>query len=76
MSELINKKYLDFSGLQKYDELIKKFIATGNNELAAAIAALDDVGGKNKSKIHESDRAKYRCLYESNGRKNKMLCGI
>lgn len=41
MGELINKKYLDFGGLQKYDELIKKFIATGNNELAAAIAALD-----------------------------------
>lgn len=41
MGELINKKYLDFGGLQKYDELIKKFIATGNNELSAAIAALD-----------------------------------
>ena len=42
MSELINKnKYLDFGGLSKYDALIKNFIATGNNELANAIAALD-----------------------------------
>lgn len=42
MSELINKnKYLDFSGLQKYDELIKALIKSGNNELSAAIANLD-----------------------------------
>jgi chromosome segregation ATPase len=42
MSEFINKnKYLDFGGLSKYDALIKNFIATGNNELANAIAALD-----------------------------------
>ena len=42
MSELINKnKYLDLSGLKKYDELIKGLIESGNNELAAAIANLD-----------------------------------
>ena len=42
MSEVIIKnKYLDFSGLQKYDALIKGLIATGNKELADAIAALD-----------------------------------
>jgi archaellum component FlaC len=42
MSEVIIKnKYLDFGGLQKYDALIKGLIATGNKELADAIAALD-----------------------------------
>lgn len=42
MSEVINKnKYLDFGGLQKYDALIKSFIASGDKELADAIAALD-----------------------------------
>jgi hypothetical protein len=39
MSEVINK-YLDFGGLQKYDTLIKKFIAEGNDTLAEAIDAL------------------------------------
>ena len=39
MSEVINK-YLDFGGLQKYDALIKEFIATGNGALADAINAL------------------------------------
>ena len=42
MSEVINtNKYLDFGGLKKYDELIKQFIANGNNALGDAIAALD-----------------------------------
>ena len=41
MSEIIKNKYLDFSGLQKYDALIKGLIASGNKELADAIAALD-----------------------------------
>lgn len=41
MSEFIKNKYLDFSGLQKYDLLIKDLIAAGNKELADAIAALD-----------------------------------
>ena len=42
MSEIINKnKYLDFEGLKKYDSLIKGLIKSGNEELAAAIAALD-----------------------------------
>jgi len=40
MSEIIKNKYLDFSGLKKYDELIKSFIATGNTKLANAIDAL------------------------------------
>lgn len=39
MSEVINK-YLDFGGLQKYDALIKEFIAKGNGALADAIDAL------------------------------------
>ena len=43
MSEIINKnKYLDFEGLKKYDVLIKGLIASGNTELANAIAALDE----------------------------------
>lgn len=43
MSEIINKnKYLDFEGLKKYDVLIKGLIASGDTELANAIAALDE----------------------------------
>ena len=43
MSEIINKnKYLDFEGLKKYDVLIKSLIASGDTELANAIAALDE----------------------------------
>ena len=42
MSEIINKnKYLDYAGLKKYDGLIKSFIASGDQKLADAIAALD-----------------------------------
>lgn len=54
MSEVIIKnKYLDFSGLQKYDALIKGLIATGNKELADAIAALDaKIGNLN---VEDSD---------------------
>ena len=54
MSEVIIKnKYLDFVGLQKYDELIKGLIATGNKELADAIAALDaKIGNLN---VEDSD---------------------
>lgn len=32
MSELNNKKYLDFDGLKKYDELIKNLIASIQGE--------------------------------------------
>lgn len=42
MSEVLKNKYLDFSGLSKYDELIKAFIASGNKELADAITALNN----------------------------------
>ena len=41
MGEFNKNKYLDFSGLKKYDELIKSLIAAGDNALAEAIAALD-----------------------------------
>ena len=41
MSEVIKNKYLDFGGLQKYDERIKDFIATGNKTLSDAIVALN-----------------------------------
>lgn len=41
MSEVIKNKYLDFSGLQKYDALIKSFIETKDGVLADAIAALN-----------------------------------
>jgi septal ring factor EnvC (AmiA/AmiB activator) len=40
MSEIINKKYLDLSGLATYDSLIKKYIDNGDAALSAAIAAL------------------------------------
>ncbi len=37
MSETINKnKYLDLEGLKKYDELIKGYIAVGNESFASA----------------------------------------
>ena len=53
MSEVIKNKYLDFGGLQKYDALIKGLIATGNKELADAIAALDaKIGNLN---VEDSD---------------------
>ena len=41
MSEIKKNMYLDFGGLQKYDELIKVFIANKNSVLSNAIAALD-----------------------------------
>ena len=41
MSEVNNtNKYLDFSGLKKYDALIKAFIASEDSKLSAAIDAL------------------------------------
>ena len=43
MSEVINKnKYLDLTGLKKYDELIKSYINTGNSALSDAIASLSE----------------------------------
>lgn len=37
MSEIIDRnKYLDFEGLKKYDELIKGYIALGNESFASA----------------------------------------
>lgn len=41
MSEVNKNMYLDFGGLQKYDELIKGFIANQDSVLSNAIAALD-----------------------------------
>jgi DNA repair exonuclease SbcCD ATPase subunit len=42
MNEVVNKnKYLDFSGLKKYDELIKALIKSGDDELAKSIADLN-----------------------------------
>lgn len=41
MSEVNKNMYLDFGGLQRYDELIKQFIATQDGVLSDAIAALD-----------------------------------
>ena len=71
MSEMINKnKYLDFGGLSKYDALIKNFIATGNSELAAAIAALDakigniDVEGSDDKTLAEIIEGIYASIAE------------
>ena len=58
MSEIKNK-YLDFSGLQKYDQLIKGYITNENGILSAAIAALDakigtiDVEGSDDKSVAE-----------------------
>ena len=60
MSEIIKNKYLDFEGLKKYDGLIKGLIASGDAELADAIAALDakigslDIEGSDDKNLSES----------------------
>lgn len=41
MSEIIKNTYLDLSGLKKYDNLIKEFIASGDQKLVDAIKALE-----------------------------------
>jgi chromosome segregation ATPase len=70
MSEIIKNKYLDFSGLRKYDELIKALIASGNKELADAIAALDakigslDIEGSDDKSLTESIANIYASLAE------------
>jgi hypothetical protein len=45
MSEIKNTTYLDLVGLQKYDELIKLFIKSGNERLAGQIANLNSIIG-------------------------------
>ena len=43
MSETINKqKYLDFNGLEKYDELIKSYIALSNKSLVDDVDKLKE----------------------------------
>lgn len=37
MSEIIKNKYLDFNGLNKYDELVKKYITSVNDTLSGNI---------------------------------------
>ena len=71
MSEVILKnKYLDFGGLQKYDELIKALIANGNAELATAIAALDakigslEIEGSDDKTLSESIANIYASISE------------
>ena len=71
MSEVILKnKYLDFGGLQKYDELIKALIANGNAELADAIAALDakigslEIEGSDDKTLSESIANIYTSISE------------
>jgi hypothetical protein len=69
MSEVINK-YLDFGGLQKYDTLIKEFIAKGNGTLADAIDALTakigniDVEGSDSKTLAEIVEEIYASIAE------------
>lgn len=43
MGELIDKnKYLDFSGLELYDDLIKSYIVLGDESLASAYKSADE----------------------------------
>jgi cell division GTPase FtsZ len=43
MSETVNKhKYLDFSGLEKYDKLIKSYIALSNKSLVDDVDKLKE----------------------------------
>jgi hypothetical protein len=43
MGELIDKnKYLDFSGLKLYDDLIKSYIVLGDESLASAYKSADE----------------------------------
>ena len=69
MGEVIVKNtYLDFEGLKKYDSLIKNFIASGNSDLANAIAALDaklgdmDVEGSDSKTVSEKINEIYSAL--------------
>jgi chromosome segregation ATPase len=70
MSEVIKNKYLDFSGLKKYDILIKALIESGNKELAAAIDALDakigsfEIEGSDDKNIAESIAEIYASIAE------------
>lgn len=69
MSEVINK-YLDFGGLQKYDLLIKDFIAKGNDTLADKIDALTakigniDVEGSDSKTLAEIVEEIYASIAE------------
>ena len=63
MSEVIKNKYLDFSGLQKYDELIKGLIKSGYDELAAKIGTLEIEGSDDKN-ITESIAEIYTSIAE------------
>ena len=70
MSEIIKNKYLDFEGLKKYDERIKNFIASGDTDLANAIAALDkkigslDIEGSEDKSLMETVEDIYASIVE------------
>lgn len=53
MSEIIKNKYLDYSGLKKYDELIKALIRKSDTDLEKRIDALVDNCDENSSSITE-----------------------
>lgn len=89
MGEVIVKNtYLDFEGLKKYDSLIKNFIASGNGDLANAIAALDaklgdmDVEGSDSKTVSEKINEIYSALadiaekHESLDSKDEELKGL
>jgi hypothetical protein len=77
MSEVINtNKFLDFSGLKKYDALIKAFIASEDSKLSAAIDALvaklgnlefDGSDDKSVSEVIESIYASIAEIVEKQG---------
>lgn len=86
MSELINtNKYLTLDGLRKYDGLIKDFIASGNQELADAIALLnakignlefDGSDDKTVAEIIEDIYGSIATLVEKDGEIETIINGI
>jgi hypothetical protein len=85
---VVKNTYLDFEGLKKYDSLIKGFIASGNSDLANAIAALDaklgdmDVEGSDSKTVSEKINEIYSALadiaekHESLDSKDEELKGL
>ena len=53
------KKYLDFDGLKKYDELVKKYISFVNNALSgnidSSLKGVNDKVDEIKNKIYDLD---------------------
>ena len=54
---MANKNYLDFSGLEKYDKLIKSYIAKRNKSLSDDVDVLKEDVANLKAIDHEAYKA-------------------